>query len=91
MCSTSDNYSRFDSRYNVLSMGGGGELYDHLKSMRIFILTTNKSSKNHEESGYDLDLDMLIISYCNRMFQYNMWAVGKKNHLRPIYLNFASL
>ena len=45
------------------------------------------SSKNYEESGYDLDLDLVIISYqlCVSCPGRN-GIVGKGDHVRPIYL-----
>jgi hypothetical protein len=46
----------------------GGDLCDHLMRTRIFTLTIKKkgvhvSFENYEESGYNLELDLLIILY----------------------------
>ena len=46
------------------------------------------SSENHEESGYDLDMNLLTM-LTKHVFLYHMRSglVGKKeNHLRPICL-----
>ena len=65
----------------------GGNLYDHLMSMKAFTLIIHMSFNNYEDSGYDLDLDVLIISYY-LCVSYNgrSGLVGKSIHLRSIYL-----
>ena len=46
------------------------------------------SSKNHEESGYGLDLDLLTITYQLRVsYPRRSGLVKMGNQLRPIYLN----
>ena len=46
------------------------------------------SSKNHEDSGYNLDFNLLTILYLSRIpYPRSGGLVGKSNHLRPIYLS----
>ena len=40
----------------------GGDLYDHLMSTKIFTLNMNEIFMNFEESGYNLNLDLLSMS-----------------------------
>ena len=68
------------------------DLRDHLLGTRNFTLMMNKmniqtNSKNHEESGYGLEFDMLTILYQSHVFiSYEKWGSRwkKDNHLRPI-------
>ena len=72
----------------------GGCLWNHFISTRISTLIVNKdvlhmNSKEHEESGYGLDLDLLCIFVLIYMTKYlrRSELVGKKsNVLKPIYL-----
>ena len=80
MCSKYDHHNR-------------GDLYDHLVSTRIVIFDNEEdvhlSSKNHEESGYDSNLVLLMNSYKSRVSYpkriVSSGLVGKSNHFRPIY------
>ena len=53
--------SRFNRRHNL------GDPYDHSMSMKIFTLIDELdiqlSFENHKKSGYNLDLDLITISY----------------------------
>jgi hypothetical protein len=39
-----DNHSRLDNQHNCWVRKGGGDLYDHLMSTRVFVLVMNKGS-----------------------------------------------
>jgi len=57
----------------------GGGLYDHLKSTKILIFDNveniHTNPQNHDESGYNLDLDMLTIFVLIACFMsYKKWA-----------------
>ena len=60
MCPRYDNHSKVNSQLYW------GDLYDQVMSTRIFILIVNEifvrgNSKNYEESGHGLNLDLLTI------------------------------
>ena len=58
-CSNYDTYSRFNNLYIYVGCVSGGDLHDHLMSMRVLTLTMNKMSfANCEESGYGLNLKL---------------------------------
>ena len=57
--------------------GGRGALYDRLISTRIFTLIMN--SRNYEESGYDLNLNLVIVLYKScASYPRRSGLVGKK-------------
>lgn len=68
-----------------------GDLYDHLICTRISTMIMNKTfirvPKFTRKVGYNLDLDLLTVSYklivsCSR----RTGLVGETNHLGPTYL-----
>ena len=65
MCSKYDNHSRLNNQHN------GGDLYKCLMSMNNLHFDTkhiiHTSSKSYEESGSNLELDLLTISYESRV------------------------
>ena len=62
-CSKYDNHSKLNNQHDL---GRGEGLYDHLRGMKIFTFNNEcdiyVSSKNYEESRYNLDLDLQTIS-----------------------------
>ena len=70
----------------------GGGLYNHVMSMKFFIHFDNEyniymSSKNYEESGYGLDLDMQTISYLLCVaYSKTSGLFGETYLLRHVYL-----
>ena len=69
-------------------------LYDHTMSMKMLILTMKKniytSSKNYEESGGGLNINLLTISHSSHVpYPRRSELVGKNNHSRPIYLTYS--
>ena len=87
-CSKYDKYSNEHSIVNMI----GGDLYDHLISMRVFHLDNDEdkhiSSKNNMECGYVLDFGLANHLIYLRL-SYILEEVGllnKSSHLRPIYL-----
>ena len=56
-CSKYDSHSRFNCPHNWEN------LFDNLMNVRIFIVMMHTSFKTYEESDYNLNMDLLTISY----------------------------
>ena len=59
--------SFLDFKINIISFQAWGNLYDHSRQKELFTLVMNKTYiwvlKNMRKSGYNLNMNLLIILY----------------------------